>query len=218
MNAAMEDPPTEDARAAATRSDGSLRSAFGRVVLEVFSIVLGVLLALAVSQWQEQRSIDERVTATLGNLRHELASNLRLLQVVHAGNEMIVEALNAGDGAAPDRNFVPGVQIGTSAWQTLGATGLSNHVDHELLLELAELYGIVDVYRRAAFALLDADLMARAMTTARGAAYDDDQQGELMARNFLERFRLLVSLEEALLELHEQALRRLDGRLADARS
>jgi len=50
-----------------------------RIALEVFSIVLGVLVALAVSEWQEGRQLQERTQAALGNVRTELAQNVKIL-------------------------------------------------------------------------------------------------------------------------------------------
>ena len=47
-----------------------------RAGIEVFSIVLGVLLALAVSEWQEDKHHQERTAAALLSVRAELEGNL----------------------------------------------------------------------------------------------------------------------------------------------
>jgi type II secretory pathway pseudopilin PulG len=49
------------------------------VVIEVFSIVLAILLALAVNSWQERVRTDNEVKTLLANVRDEIAQNRTLL-------------------------------------------------------------------------------------------------------------------------------------------
>lgn len=203
----------EQATSVVERPPSARKGTLARVAVEVFSIVLGVLLALAVSEWQEQRNTVQRVDAALLNLRHELDSNRELVKAVHGGNRSIVAALESELDDPEHQDFVPAVQISASAWEALGATGLSNHVDYQLLVELSRLYGLVDIYRQSALGLFDADLTMRAMLTAQGTSFEEQGRGELMASNFLGRFKLLVTMEEALLHMHEQAISSLDAAL-----
>jgi len=206
----MDERGADEAPAAAPARAGMSRH-LGRVGLEVFSIVLGVLLALAVSEWQEDRNNRERVGAALGHVRSELQDNLALLEAIHPGNLAVVEGIR-GDTAGDDSlQFIPGVQIADSAWRTLGTTGLTSYVDYELLLELSRLYAIVDVYRRTGYSFLDANMTLAATATAMQQGAPDN---EAFSRNFLSAFELLTQVEEALMELHRKGLADLEAAVA----
>jgi hypothetical protein len=133
-----------------------------RVTLEIFSIVLGVLVALAVSEWQESRQIQERTQAALGIVRTELAQNLRLLEIVHNNNAALTERLAENPaGLDEGANFLPALQISDAAWETLSTTGLAGYVDLDLMVHLSEAYSLMDVYRRSGYSLVDANLPVR---------------------------------------------------------
>ncbi len=212
----MDKDASADADATAT-GDGPLRRRPSRtltqIAIEVGSIVLGVLLALAVSQWEEDRSNRERAESALGNVRSELADNLSLLETVHARNSALVERLAAGQQVTDEENFVPGLQVADAAWQALSSTGLAGFVDYDLLIELSRLYVIIDVYRRAAYGLVDANFTLMATATALGKRVDDKEMQSLFAENFLAQFTLLVGIESVLIEAHRETLVRLDDGL-----
>jgi hypothetical protein len=204
-----EPPPAADApRLAPSRT-------LVQIVIEVGSIVLGVLLALGVSQWEEDRNNRERAAAALDNVRNELAGNLALLEIVHTRNAALVERLAAGEQVDGDEDFVPGLQVADAAWQALSSTGLGNFVDYDLLIELSRLYVIIDVYRRASYGLVDANLTLIATATALGKRIDDDQGRQLFAANFLSQFELLVDVEGVMIDMHRDALAMLDANQGD---
>jgi type II secretory pathway pseudopilin PulG len=179
----------------------------GRIVLEVFSIVLGVLLALGVSEWQEQRDNEARAATALANVRAELQSNLDLLNIIYPINSRIVDRLSSGrENDSDDESLVPGVQLRSSAWQTLGSTGLSNYVDYKLLIGLSQLYSMIDVYRQSAFSFISSNMDMAATATALGSNIDND----LYSKNFLPYFQLLVQIESALIDVHQKAIESID--------
>ena len=49
------------------------------ILIEVFSIVLGVMLALGVSEWQQEREYAQLADTALANVARELESNLEVL-------------------------------------------------------------------------------------------------------------------------------------------
>ena len=67
------------------------RRSFSRAGLEALTIVIGVLAALAVSEWQESRHIRERTQSALWNVRTELENNLEILEFVHSNNVILIE-------------------------------------------------------------------------------------------------------------------------------
>jgi hypothetical protein len=178
-----------------------------RASLEVFSIVLGVLLALAVSEWQENRNNQERTAAALRNVRAELARNLRILEIVHSNNVAVVDRIADAPATQPqDEEFVPALQISDSAWETLGTTGLANFVEFDLMVTLSQTYSLMEVYRRAGYSLVDANMWVLAIATAsREDAKNIDEAG-LFATNFVDILQLIVSIEAALIDAHEIAL------------
>ena len=69
------------------------RRSLARAGLEILSIVLVVLAALAVSEWQGNRNNQERTRAALGNVHTEMAKNLELLEIVHDNNASLIQQL-----------------------------------------------------------------------------------------------------------------------------
>jgi hypothetical protein len=182
-----------------------------RVALEIFSIVLGVLVALAVSEWQEGQAIQERTQAALGSVKSELAQNLKLLEIVHGNNESLTRRLAENPaGLDEEANFLPALQISDSAWETLSATGLAGYVDLDMMIKLSETYSLIDVYRRTGYSLVDANLQVVATATAMERDMEAIESANLFARNFLGHFELIVNVETALIDSHRGALELLD--------
>jgi len=178
-----------------------------QMALEVFSIVVGVLLALAVSEWQEDRSNAEKARVALANIRAEVQSNLELLQIIHPNNSQVVESISSGEIENPeDETVVPGVQMRSSAWQTLATTGLSNFIDYDLLLELSQLYSMIDVYKQTAYGFINANMNLVATATALDRSVDNERFSE----NFLVFFQMLVQIEAVLIDAHEEAIQSID--------
>jgi hypothetical protein len=196
-----------------TTPTGRSRSrTIGRIALEVFSIVLGVLLALAVSEWQEQRQNEARAATALENVRAELQSNLDLLEIIYPNNSRVVEAISSGENAnSEDEMVVPGVQLRSSAWQTLATTGLSNHIDYDLLVGLSQLYAMIDVYRQTAYSLISSNMNMSATATALGSSIDND----LFSKNFLGYFQMLTQIEAALINEHQKSIEMITLRRSD---
>ena len=198
---------SEKAKQPSDRSRTARPRTLTQMALEIFSIVLGVLLALGVSEWQENRNNAERAAVALSNIRAELQSNLDLLEIIYPNNKRIVEGISSGQAENPeDANVIPGVQMRSSAWQTLGATGLSNFVEYELLIELSQLYAMIDVYKQTAYGFINANMSLAATATALDRSVDNDR----MSENFLGFFQMLVQIEAALIKAHEDAMKSID--------
>jgi hypothetical protein len=179
----------------------------GQIALEVSSIVLAVLLALAVSEWQEDRNNTERASIAMTNVRAEIQSNLEILQIINPNNTRIVEAIaSKKTEELEDGSVIPGVQMRSSAWQTLGSTGSSNYIDYNLLLELSKLYSMIDVYMQVAYSFINSNMDMAATATAMGTSVDSD----LFSENFLSYFQMLVQIETALIEAHQKAIESID--------
>ena len=120
----------------ATEDRGSLqqrRWSIQKLVIEVFSIVLGMLLALAVNEWSEQRSQQSQAESALQNISNELRSNLEFLTLLHDNNTAAISSMSEEQDANTDeeRSLIPGLQLRETAWETLLSTGVSNYVEYE---------------------------------------------------------------------------------------
>ena len=119
------------------------------ILIEVFSIVLGVMLALGVSEWQQEREYAQLANTALANVTWELRSNLEVLTRIHENNAETIELseaeTNEQSSPSEDRQFIPGVQVRSTAWDTLLSSGLANHIDYKLLLSLSEIYSSQEI-------------------------------------------------------------------------
>jgi len=183
------------------------RRSMVRAGLEIISIVLAVLLALAVSEWQENRNNLERTEAALRQVETELSQNLELLEYVHDRNVALIALLTQESPTVDqEAQFTPALQIADSAWKALGSTGLSGFVDFDLMVTLSQTYSLIDIYRRSGYSLLDANLWVMATATATERDMQKIDNTNLFALNFISQFRLIVDIESALIDAHRKAL------------
>lgn len=167
------------------------------LAFEVFSIVLGVLLALAVSEWAEDRENRRLADAALVNIANEVDANFETLTLIHDNNTATLHILSTQpDGGESDsRSIIPGIQLRDTAWQAFLATGLSAHVDYDDMLRLSATYSMQDVYRRTGMQLAESGMNAAAFAAALGKEIDN----ALLQGQFVGYFELLVQIETQLL-------------------
>jgi hypothetical protein len=164
---------------------------------------LGVLLALAVSEWQQEREYEERASTELYNVHLELQSNQEVPTKIHDNNRQTIEKAQAADTAeSEDLQFIPGVQVRSTAWQTLLAIGISGHIEYDLLLSLSETYSKQAVYRQTGMPLVDASMSMAAMASVDRTEIDD----EIMQEQFMGCFNMIRAMEERLLESYQVSL------------
>jgi hypothetical protein len=173
------------------------------VLLEVGSIVVGVLLALAVNQWNEDRKSEAAAREALHHVAGELAANRAIIARVHEVNAAMLAYLDTATADSDTSlSVTPGLQIRDDAWRALMATGMSAHVDYGLLLSLSEVYSYQQVYRNFALQTTQAFLTATLQTAASGGAVDESR----MTRQMHPTVALLGSIEAHLLGAYEDAL------------
>lgn len=170
------------------------------ILIEVFSIVLGVMLALGVSEWQQEREYAQLADTALANVAWELRSNLEVLTRIHENNVETIELseaeTNDQSASSEDRQFIPGVQVRSTAWNTLLSSGLANHIDYKLLLSLSEIYSGQRIYRQMGLQIVEASMSMAAMATVNQTELDN----EVFQEHFSSFFNMLLQMEEALLE------------------
>ena len=184
--------------------------AFGRsvrsILVEVGSIVLGVLLALGVSEWAQQRDREEQAENALRNVAQELRWNLDLLERLHTNNAATLRLLDeAVEDDDAEGNIVPGLQLRETAYQTLVTTGIANYIGFDRVLSLSETYSMQGVYKHIGRQLAEAAMAMAAHASALGTEVDNQHY----QRQFRPYFDMLVAAEELLLGSYRDALQEL---------
>ena len=171
--------------------------------MEVFSIVLGVLLALGLSEWAEEREHRALARSALVNISQEINSNLEMLTLIHNNNTRTIEVLKitSETGDREQRSFIPGLQLQETAWEAFLASGLSSYVDYNTLLALSSMYSMQRVYKQTATQLSESAMNATAHAAALGTVLDERHFQD----QFMGHFELLVQIESLLLDVYRDA-------------
>ena len=178
------------------------------LALEVFSIVLGVLLALGLSEWAGDRENHRLAKSALLNISKEISSNLETLTIIHDNNVQTVNAITAQSESNVDesRSFIPGMQLQEIAWEAFLATGMSGYVNYDTILGLSKMYAIQRVYKQTGMQMSESAMNATAYATALGTTVDERHFQE----QFIGYFQLLTQIEAQLLDSYLETLDRID--------
>ncbi|MBB5210882.1 hypothetical protein [Microbulbifer hydrolyticus] len=180
-------------------------------ITEILSIVIGVLLALAVNEWNQNRIEKIRAAEAIENVVQEIRSNIKFMNVVHSNNRAVVELLkneSVHQDDADEKQFVPGLQIQDAAWKMLNSTGVSEFIDYETLYDISAIYSLQDIYKSLGYQLVETTMSNRALV----AALSPDASKTLGGDLFMEDMLLIDSVEEALLSSYAKTLEKLERR------
>jgi hypothetical protein len=180
-------------------------SSFRLFLIELLSVILGVILALMLNQWSANRSIDKKVNIALSNVANELQANSKVLEIVHKQNALVFQ--DSIETANDDSNstFTPAVQLQETAWNTFLSTGLSTNIDYELLLLLSQAYSIQDVYKSFGNKIVESYLNITALSILLG---DENSEAEIDDQ-IKDNLEMVYNAEGPLLELYAEALDKL---------
>ena len=104
------------------------------IFVEVSSIVAGVLIALAVNEWNENRVKQARVAEALENIAQEIDRNKQLLAFIHDKNLAVIAGFEKDtEQAKGTQQYIPGLQLQNTAWETTLNTGVSEFIDYKTL-------------------------------------------------------------------------------------
>ena len=178
------------------------------LIIEVLSIVLGVLLALGLSEWSEERQHRAQADVALANIILELESNQAVLIIIHENNTATVAAMKeASPGDEQNQNFIPGLQLRETAWEAFLSTGLSNYANYDDVLVLSQLYSIQNIYKQTGRQLVDATMQMSAFAVVQAKEVDNME----FQKQFLAYFEMLASIEEQLLISYEEVVAELSN-------
>ena len=177
------------------------------ILIEIFSVVFGVLLALGINQWNQNRVNRATTRIVLNNIRNELQSNRELLYRLHENN---LETVKLAEEESPadttgDRTIVPGIYLQETAWNTLITANVSPYIHYDDLYQLSNAYSAQANYKKYGLALLQGALNSAASAVAAGSHIENDH----FTREFLDYFVLLTQMETQLLNAYDLALEQL---------
>jgi hypothetical protein len=181
---------------------------FKALAIEVASIVVGVLLALGLSEWSEERKHLEQAQIGLDNIASEVRLNHEFLTAIHDNNIATLQAMDGKQVSDADanRNFIPGLQLSETAWETFLTTGLSNYANYDKVLVLSKLYDIQNIYKQTGRQLVAASMTIAAYATVQETEVDNNH----FKKQFVGYFELLSDIEAQLLLAYESAIADFD--------
>ncbi len=197
---------------ASDKTQARSRRPLGPLLLEVFFIVLGVMVALAANEWRENRALDKRTDAALENIRLEILRNQQTLQQRLPYHEALRDSLDSYLPEIRNTSFPNvserrlGMQRGLyfllvydAAWQTALTSQVLSNVDYETLTVLSTIYQVQE------------SLETVEERTTRIISPNNLRKENLYYAFILFRpaIRDIVGLEQNLLSLYDEALQRL---------
>jgi len=182
---------------------------------EVLSIVIGVLLALAVNEWNENRIQTARADEALQNIIREIESNIKLMDIVNKNNKAVIALLNSEkkDSSTESRNqqFLPGLQIQDTAWKTLQSTGVSQSIKYATLYTLSSVYSLQEIYKKLGYNLIQNAANHRILLSVK----EEQVTKSIDSNVFTTDMELIESVESALLNNYKKTLEQLKSKAKD---
>jgi hypothetical protein len=179
---------------------------------EILSIVIGVLLALAVNEWNENRVHTERADEAIKNIMNEIDSNIKLMGIVNKNNKTVIKLINNESEISATENknqqFLPGLQIQDTAWKTLQSTGVSEYIKYSTLYTLSNVYSLQEIYKKLGYQLIQNTSNHRILLSVK-------EQGDLKSidpKVFLTDMELIEKVESALLDSYQKTLEQLENK------
>ena len=129
--------------------EAKLASWLPRTIVESALIVISILLALALDEWQEDLEIQELIDRSIVNFQNELTQNKSRIEdigVYHRGVLQVLKRrtfVSDSESLEEFRNIMEALQpivLTSSAWETAVATGALGRMEYELVSALTLTY------------------------------------------------------------------------------
>ena len=180
---------------------GRLRSRLPELLLEAFSVMLAVLLALAVDEWREVRANRELSALARASILGEVRGNLQELHDTRPDHVAALEALTAdveaievgGASAEVGFNFA---LLSSAAWQTAQVTRATQFLEFEWVQRVARLYDLQTLYDDAQAGVVEM------MGTIGGRPEEAARAVQALAS----RIRIVLTLQDGLMAACDSVL------------
>ena len=129
--------------------EAKLASWLPRTIVESALIVISILLALTLDEWQEDLEIQELIDRSIVNFQNELTQNKSRIEdigVYHRGVLQVLQRrtfVSDSESLEEFRNIMEALQpivLTSSAWETAVATGALGRMEYELVSALTLTY------------------------------------------------------------------------------
>ncbi|MCW8866228.1 MAG: hypothetical protein OQK22_15170, partial [Colwellia sp.] len=179
------------------------------VLTEILSIVIRVLLALAVNEWNGNRVQTERANEAIQNIISEIDSNVKLMGFVNKNNKAVIDLMKNDSIAASsednNQQFLPGLQIQDTAWKTLQSTGVSEYVQYSTLYTLSNLYSLQEIYKKLGYNLIQNIANHRILLSVK----ENEVSESIDSKVFTADMVLIETIESELLNQYTKTLAQL---------
>jgi hypothetical protein len=193
----------------------------GTLALEVFSIVLGVLLALGANEWRKHANQQDLKQRTLRMIGEDAMENRRILArrialhdalkaEVNASSKLLSEGITTFPDSLKQLNFGI-IPLNTSAYETARATQVIPLLDLEMASTLARIQEVIGINRTLA------DLMRESASNLDYyAIFQSEQQGMAPSSAAIgQSFNAFINVNNAVSDMvrNERELHRVYGQL-----
>jgi hypothetical protein len=133
-------------------SSGRFKHHLGTIAIETFSVVLGIVLALAANAWHDRRAHDEQARVVLQSIRAEVMTNRAALagklpyhDAMHDSLAALIARTHAREipgGLAAISNWrgLQPTRLLDDAWQTARSTQVLQYLPYDVVLSLSRTY------------------------------------------------------------------------------
>lgn len=146
----------EGSQPAAGHAGGSsrLRRQLERLAVETFSVVLGIILALAANAWHDRRAHDAQAIEALESIRGEVAANRASLREALPYHRAMLDSLVAliarthgprvpgGQRAIANWSGIHPPRLLEDAWQTARSTDALQYLPYDVVLAASRTYAV----------------------------------------------------------------------------
>ena len=185
------------------------RTWLSQLIIQPIMIVLSILAALAVNNWQESRARDRRVAETRAAFVNEITANKQLLlsdQYLPHHRRLQAEYKKIAKEGAPDTHafFDTGLHptpLRDSAWRTLSGSATLMELPSGFVLSLTDIYRLQNSIEKSNEGFLNSLVAPR--SDRESPAYQKD-----VANSITMFLNDLLPAEESLLRSYDHALDR----------
>lgn len=139
-----------------TSKSRNRRDFYIKIIVEVFSVVFAVLLALGVDEWKDNKKKEDLAHQVEINIKDEIKLNIERLREMLAENELRikkVDSLITTYQAQPKLKEIdlPGMTftlISAAAWQSAKSTVAINYIKFDNVLFYSSFYDLFAIYRK----------------------------------------------------------------------
>lgn len=150
------------------------------LLVETFSVLLGVLLALLINAWVQKRQTQDKVDEAMASIRQELRSDQETLESRRSYHQTLIEGIDTGLKSPHPPAYCDEVegwhgiyspfetQLLHAAYDTATASGVFSDMNFESTRRIASLYASINRYEAFYAKSLDWMIQERVAVQAQG--------------------------------------------------